>query len=90
MIELSKWQLYVFLIVLTTVTQLVCLKKGKTHNNYLYTKSNYFLFFFPYIFKLLLLKYICAHISLPKQIIVKCSIRAIHEIYGTLRYQINL
>jgi len=29
MIELSKRQLYVFLIALTTVTKQVCLKKGK-------------------------------------------------------------
>jgi len=29
MIELSKRQLYVFLIALMTVTQKVCLKKGK-------------------------------------------------------------
>jgi len=56
MIELSKRQLYVFLIALMTVNQKVCLKKGKKHKNYLYTKSNYFLLFFVYIFKLVLLR----------------------------------
>jgi len=44
MIELSKRQLYAFLIALMTVTQNVCLKKKKTHKNYLYIQSNYFLF----------------------------------------------
>jgi len=33
------------LIALMTVTQNVCLKKGKKHKNYLYTQSNYFLCF---------------------------------------------
>ena len=45
MIELSKRQLYVFVIALMTVAQQVCLEKGKKHNNYLYTQSKYFLLF---------------------------------------------
>jgi len=30
------------------------------------------------------------HMSSPKQSILRCSMRAIHEKYFTLRYQINL
>jgi len=30
------------------------------------------------------------HITLPNNCILRCSIRAIHEKYVTLRYQINI
>jgi len=88
MIELSKRQLYVFLIALMTVTKSM-FKKTKKHKNYLYTPSKYFLLFCLCL-QTIVVKNISMHISLPKKYILRCSIRAIHEKYVTLRYQINL
>jgi len=55
MIELSKRQLYVFLIALMTVTQKVCLKKEKTIRTTFTPKINTYCYC-AYIFKQLLLK----------------------------------
>ena len=57
MIELSKRQLYVFLIALMTVTQKVCLKNGKQTRTTFTPKINTSCYC-AYIFKQLLLKYI--------------------------------
>ena len=89
MIELSKRQLYVFLIALMTVAKKVCLKKGKKHKNYLYTQSKYFLLFCLCL-QTIVAKNISMHISLPNFFTLRYSIRAINEKYVTLRYQINL
>ena len=67
----------------------ICSKKGKTYKNYLYTQSKYFLLFCLCL-QTNVFKNISMHISLPKKYILRCSIRAIHEKYVTLRYQINL
>jgi len=85
MIELSKRQLYVFLIVFMTVTQKVCLEKGKTHKNYLYIQSKYFRLVCLYLLTIVV-KHISVHIYLPTKCILRCSIRALHEKYVTLRY----
>jgi len=59
MIELSKRQLYVFVIALMTVTQNVCLKNEKSIRTAFTPKVNSF-YYFDNIFKLLLLKvYLC-------------------------------
>jgi len=66
MVELSKRQLYVFLIALMTVTQKVCLKKEKKHKNYLYTQCKQFLIICLYL-QTIVFKNIAMHISLPKK-----------------------
>ena len=66
MIELSKRQLYVFLIALMTVTQKVCLKNEKKHNNYLYTQSKTILLLCLCL-QTIVVKNISMHISLPKK-----------------------
>jgi len=88
MIELSKRQRYLSLIALMTVTQKVCLKKGNSIRTTFTPRVNSFCLF-AYIFKQLLLK-IDLCIFLPNKCILRCSIRAIHEKYVTLRYQMNL
>ena len=82
MIELSKWQLYDFLIALMTVTQKWCLKPSNNHKNYLYTQSEYFLLFCLYL-QTIVVNNISMHISLPNKCIFSCSIRVIHEKYVT-------
>ena len=62
-------------------------KKEKKHKNYLYTQSKNILFF-SLCLQTIVVKSISMHISLPKKITLRCSIRAIHEKYVTLRYQI--
>ena len=69
-----------------TVPQKVCLKKEQNIRTTFTPKVNSFCYF-AYIFKLMFLK---IYLSLPKKCILRCSIRAIHEKYVTLRYQMNL
>ena len=88
MIELSKRQLYVFLIVLMTITRKVCLKKGKKRKNYLYNQSNYFLFFCLYLQTIVVKIDLCTF--LYKKSFLRCGIHAIHDKYVTLGYQMNL
>jgi len=66
MIELSKRQLYVFLIALMTVTQKSMYKKGKKSIRTTFTPKVKIFCYFAYVFKLLLLKYIYAYLFTPK------------------------